>query len=157
MAKWATLQVFSIKCGLFKSSYVVIKCGYEQASVVTTLALGLWPRQGLIGVWAKREARESHLMFFTYLMDPFIATLYNTFINNVHGAATSPPLKFPFVFLALPNGPCKPFTSRFFLRFVGSMVTFWWVVKSQILCRHNYLNYIQKHETIQTMLRYNWV
>jgi hypothetical protein len=29
---------------------------------VTTLALGSQPRQGLTRVWAKREARESHLM-----------------------------------------------------------------------------------------------
>jgi hypothetical protein len=30
---------------------------------VATLALGLQPRQGLARLWAKREARESHLMF----------------------------------------------------------------------------------------------
>ncbi len=30
---------------------------------VVTLALGLQPRQGLARLWAKREARESHLMF----------------------------------------------------------------------------------------------
>jgi hypothetical protein len=29
---------------------------------VATLALGLRPRQGLVKVWAKNEARESHLM-----------------------------------------------------------------------------------------------
>jgi hypothetical protein len=29
---------------------------------VTTLTLGSQPRQGLVKVWAKREARESHLM-----------------------------------------------------------------------------------------------
>jgi hypothetical protein len=29
---------------------------------VTTLALGLRPMQGLVKVWAKREAQESHLM-----------------------------------------------------------------------------------------------
>jgi len=29
---------------------------------VTTLALGSQPRQGLIRVWAKGEARESHFM-----------------------------------------------------------------------------------------------
>jgi hypothetical protein len=29
---------------------------------VTTLALGLRPRQGLVKVWDKREAREAHLI-----------------------------------------------------------------------------------------------
>jgi rRNA processing protein Gar1 len=62
MAKWVTLQVFSIKFGLFKSPYIVIKCGYEQASDVATLALGSRPKQGLTKVRAKREARKSQLM-----------------------------------------------------------------------------------------------
>jgi len=30
--------------------------------IVTTLALGSWPRQGLAKVWAKFWARESHFM-----------------------------------------------------------------------------------------------
>jgi hypothetical protein len=30
--------------------------------LVTTLALGLQPRQGLAKVWAKREAQKSHFM-----------------------------------------------------------------------------------------------
>ncbi len=35
---------------------------FVQSLVVTTLALGLQPRQGLVKVRAKREAQESHLM-----------------------------------------------------------------------------------------------
>jgi len=31
-------------------------------NIVTTLTLSLRPRQGLIKVWAKNEARESHFM-----------------------------------------------------------------------------------------------
>jgi hypothetical protein len=30
--------------------------------LVATLALGLWPRQGLARLWAKKEDRELHLM-----------------------------------------------------------------------------------------------
>jgi len=64
-----------------------------------------------------------------YLMDFFIKTLYPNIIDNVHWATKSlpPATQFPFTFLTLPNGPCKPFNSRFFYkRFykVASMVTF---------------------------------
>jgi hypothetical protein len=34
----------------------------EKGHDVTTLALGLRPTKGLARVWAKSEARESHLM-----------------------------------------------------------------------------------------------
>jgi len=42
-----------------KGSHLV----FQEADVVTTLTLGSRPRQKLARVRAKREARESHLMF----------------------------------------------------------------------------------------------
>ncbi len=36
---------------------------WAERVTITTLALGSQPRQGLIKVRAKKEARESHLMF----------------------------------------------------------------------------------------------
>jgi len=40
----------------------MIKNHQDENTIVTTLALGSWPRQGLTKVHAKSEARESHFM-----------------------------------------------------------------------------------------------
>jgi hypothetical protein len=90
-------------------------------------------------------------------MDSLIRTFYRAFINNVHWTTKSPPL-FPFAYLIVPNGPCKPFSSRFFYKVfykVVSMATFWWVVKSQIYCQHNYLNYINHVTKSYTIIEYS--
>jgi len=39
-----------------------LQVDYSQSFSVTTLALGLQPRQGLARVWDKREAQEAHLI-----------------------------------------------------------------------------------------------
>jgi hypothetical protein len=63
LVSWSLLRLDVLISQIFKMCNVDnFVCFFGQFLIVTTLALGSWPRQGLLKVRTKSEAYESHFM-----------------------------------------------------------------------------------------------